>query len=290
MEFAPVWYVPANNKGNDYVFGDLHGRIDLYDQAVQYLKIDGTVDRVFFVGDLVDRGPASIKCLELLQLPYVYSVRGNHEQMMFSTVLNNCNENAFMWFRTGGRWYLDNIEARDQHKQIISDCTWLPYVIVVGQKTSNRFNIVHASFPEDFSDDDVDTLASFKSLHDFQQGDNAGEYYSTLDEQRKHNMSTDKSIVESMLWCRSMISNVAGYDASVYDKPQQSLSTTYVGHTPLTQILYAGAQVYIDQAAVYSDDKLDELCGLTVVNHQTQQATTFHRTKQPVITKLRQRW
>ena len=39
-------------------------------------------DRLFFVGDLIDRGPASERCVEFLSSPSVYAVRGNHEDML----------------------------------------------------------------------------------------------------------------------------------------------------------------------------------------------------------------
>ncbi|EOV9087845.1 metallophosphoesterase [Pseudomonas aeruginosa] len=41
-----------------------------------------THDRLFVVGDLIDRGPGSHRCARFLAQPYVHAVRGNHEDML----------------------------------------------------------------------------------------------------------------------------------------------------------------------------------------------------------------
>ena len=38
-------------------------------------------DLLIPVGDIIDRGPDSLKCLQLMQENWFYAVRGNHEQM-----------------------------------------------------------------------------------------------------------------------------------------------------------------------------------------------------------------
>ncbi|STI47003.1 serine/threonine protein phosphatase 1 [Escherichia coli] len=38
-------------------------------------------DLLISVGDVIDRGPQSLRCLQLLEQHWVRAVRGNHEQM-----------------------------------------------------------------------------------------------------------------------------------------------------------------------------------------------------------------
>jgi len=74
--------ISSNTRGRDFVVGDIHGHIDLFWDALSYEGFDPKQDRVFSVGDLIDRGPDSLACLKLLDKRWFYAVRGNHEQMM----------------------------------------------------------------------------------------------------------------------------------------------------------------------------------------------------------------
>jgi len=56
----------SNKHGHDYVVGDVHGDYERLTDLLLVIKFDVTVDRLFAVGDLIDRGPDSVKCLELL--------------------------------------------------------------------------------------------------------------------------------------------------------------------------------------------------------------------------------
>ena len=73
-----------NTKGLDYVLGDIHGRFDLVYQNLKEVGFDTARDRLFCVGDLIDRGPYSHHVVEFLQSSYVHAVRGNHEDMLLA--------------------------------------------------------------------------------------------------------------------------------------------------------------------------------------------------------------
>jgi len=49
-----------NNEGRDFVIGDLHGCYDELKDKLLDVNFNEEVDRVFSVGDLVDRGPESL--------------------------------------------------------------------------------------------------------------------------------------------------------------------------------------------------------------------------------------
>jgi serine/threonine protein phosphatase 1 len=61
------------------VIGDIHGRSDL---LAKLLKKLGKQMPVFFVGDLIDRGPDAPGVIELLMARGARGVRGNHEEWM----------------------------------------------------------------------------------------------------------------------------------------------------------------------------------------------------------------
>ena len=95
-------YVALNQQGEDFFVGDIHGEYGLLIQALKKCNFDFQRDRLFAVGDLIDRGPDSLACLELLTQPWFFAVRGNHEQMLFA----DCDsELARVHFKAGGEWY-----------------------------------------------------------------------------------------------------------------------------------------------------------------------------------------
>ena len=78
-DFVGVQRFARNTQGRDLVVGDLHGMRDDLLRQLERVGFDDKVDRVFCVGDLVDRGPHSQACVELLDQPWFHSVMGNHD-------------------------------------------------------------------------------------------------------------------------------------------------------------------------------------------------------------------
>ncbi len=62
-----------------FVIGDVHGEFDTLLALVSKLPSDA---RLYFVGDLVDRGPASAEVVEYVRKNAAGVVMGNHEAMM----------------------------------------------------------------------------------------------------------------------------------------------------------------------------------------------------------------
>ena len=77
-----VWTrtVRANPRGRDIVVGAVHGCFRTLDRALCELRFDAACDRLFGVGDLVDRGPYSAEALVWLQSRFKAVVMGNHER------------------------------------------------------------------------------------------------------------------------------------------------------------------------------------------------------------------
>ena len=68
------------------MLGDLHGHYPALLHLLNTVQFDPTVDRLFSVGELIDRGPDSLACLQLLQQPWFYAVLGNHEAICLEAV------------------------------------------------------------------------------------------------------------------------------------------------------------------------------------------------------------
>lgn len=93
--------IPANKRGRDFVVGDIHGHIDLLMEELSYEGFNPKQDRLFSVGDLIDRGPESLACLKLLDSRWFFAVRGNHEQMMMDWAYGDGFDG---WRSTFGGW------------------------------------------------------------------------------------------------------------------------------------------------------------------------------------------
>ncbi len=66
--------------------GDIHGHFKFLTMALDKLDFNTELDRIFSVGDLIDRGPDSIDVLNWLEKPWFHAVRGNHEQMLIDCI------------------------------------------------------------------------------------------------------------------------------------------------------------------------------------------------------------
>jgi serine/threonine protein phosphatase 1 len=97
--------MPANQAGRDFVVGDVHGCFTELRQLLEQVVFDGSRDRLFSVGDLVDRGPESRQVLEWLAKPWFYAVRGNHEQMALEFDLAQTDA-CERYLNNGGGWFI----------------------------------------------------------------------------------------------------------------------------------------------------------------------------------------
>ena len=55
-----------NERGRDFVVGDIHGMFSALENFLEELSFDPGRDRLFSVGDLIDRGPESDPVLQWL--------------------------------------------------------------------------------------------------------------------------------------------------------------------------------------------------------------------------------
>ena len=135
----------VNTAGRDFVVGDLHGCVDALRYLLRDIVFDPACDRLFSVGDLIDRGSQSEEALALLDKPWFFPVLGNHEEALCLVAEGVMRQSA--WDSLGGEWAraLSERELRAYARRLRT----LPLVRVVGSRP-RRFNVLHAEF---FGDD-----------------------------------------------------------------------------------------------------------------------------------------
>ena len=87
------------------VIGDVHGH---YYPLLKLLEAiaPGDEDQVYFLGDLIDRGPKSAEVVKLVMTNNFNCLRGNHEEMLLSAIdvdSGEVNEKLYQaWLHSGG--------------------------------------------------------------------------------------------------------------------------------------------------------------------------------------------
>lgn len=143
----------SNRAGRDFVVGDLHGCVDALRFLLREVVFDSARDRLFSVGDLIDRGAQSDEALALLDRPWFYPVLGNHEDALCAVVDGRLNRRH--WYAIGGAWAADLSDSKlAAYARRLRE---LPLARVVGSG-SERFNVLHAEF---FGDDAALDTGSF---------------------------------------------------------------------------------------------------------------------------------
>lgn len=85
------------------IIGDVHGH---YDGLMTLLEAiaPGANDQVYFLGDLIDRGPQSAQVVAFVQQSSYQCLLGNHEQMLLNVLTSNGGSSQVQqaWLYNGG--------------------------------------------------------------------------------------------------------------------------------------------------------------------------------------------
>lgn len=241
-----IKYLPKNIVGRDFVVGDVHGYYDVLMSALTHINFDRTKDRLFSVGDIIDRGPQCVQILTLLEEPWFHMIRGNHEQLMIDALNQNEGTAEFLaasyyWYHCGGGWYKELYDINEADKEYVKGylplLNELPYIISVGDG-ADRFNIVHAELTEDLMSDNA--LDGLKELEDAKYLDKTG---LTL------------NLKETIVWKRSIFASAFGCKHI----PHDGLSRTFCGHTIVDDVCVRLKHINIDTGLYYGGK-------LTIIN------------------------
>lgn len=211
-------HLEENKIGTDYIIGDLHGCYDTLQFALRRVGFNPEKDRLFSVGDLVDRGSQSEECAQLLAEPWFYAVIGNHEQMAIDCV--DCPRyDQFCYHANGGQWFMDLPFSMQKH--YADEFRKLPVAITIG----NKYGIVHA----DPLFADWEKVAELLGSPDFTRDNFPLEY---------------DNILNGFVWSRAKIQY---RDQTVIE----NIGTVFCGHTPVKEPEMHGNVRYIDTGCVF---------------------------------------
>lgn len=127
-----------NEKGKDYIVGDIHGCMKTFKRGLIELGFNKAVDRVFALGDLIDRGSYNIEAVQLLSNDWFFSVMGNHEDMFMRTLTGELDKGNY--FYNGGSWIEDEDELTLRAVYHMLDR--LPFVIEL-DTIHGKYGLVH---------------------------------------------------------------------------------------------------------------------------------------------------
>lgn len=280
----PVKTFEPNTQGHDFVVGDLHGSLDRLEAIMKHVNFDKTKDRMFSVGDLVDRGPRSIECLRLLREDWFHAVLSNHEQMMLEAF-----QGGYMgqfWLQNGGGWGADAFMLSHELKKQETDPEYqlkylsdeaveiidlqalveeLPYLITVNMPDGKKFHVIHAELPpghNGLTDSDLSSPDKVYRTAQVQSRDGdcflwsrflfAGFYRSALNDEQK------------------VVRTVAYKYRNTYGPFNDKLSHIISGHTIMQRPVTLLGQTNIDTGAYGSYDRdARDWEALTVVDLHT---------------------
>ncbi len=216
-------------SGPAAVIGDVHGRLDLLVKLAS--RLDGLHPAgkmpLFFVGDLVDRGPDSRGVVEFLAARGARGVRGNHEDWFVRYANGGGFDGVMLRPHLGGRATLDSygidststrtIEA-DRSKVPAAHREWLTGLPLVLRLSvdGKPFWLVHAGVGGDAV---------------------------TVEEPvaRMHELVVDDP--DSLLWPSRSLDDMATLDGPVI-----------FGHTPIPEPVDAGHAIAVDTGSGVWDD------------------------------------
>ena len=131
--------------GRDFAVGDIHGCFGHLSRALEAIGFDATVDRLFSVGDLVDRGPESDQVLEWLAKLWFFAICGNHDFMVWRSALGDPYPEVDL-VAHGGGWL--GMLAPEEQRRIGAALAALPLSLEV-ETADGLVGLVHADCPFD---------------------------------------------------------------------------------------------------------------------------------------------
>lgn len=137
-----------NENGLDYFVGDIHGEIDLLINTLERVGFNYDHDRLFATGDLIDRGPDSIRALWLLEEPWFFSVIGNHEAMFITRETDS--DSMVLHVKNGGAW-ADKLCLRERHYLLDLLYVKAPLAMTISTEQGN-IGLIHAMAPNCWSE------------------------------------------------------------------------------------------------------------------------------------------
>lgn len=230
-----------NTVGRDLLVGDIHGHFTRLQTALDSVGFEPARDRLFSVGDLVDRGPECDAALEWLTKPWFHAVRGNHEDMAIRWP--NGNMDARNYVANGGGWNVSN--PPDVQRDFAEAFASLPIAMEL-ETAAGLIGVVHADCP-------------FKTWQEFTEVLETDELSGAL----------KRAIFEAALWSRDRVMAEAAIDGIA------GVRAVVVGHTPVQRVTSLGNVIYIDTGGWFPEHRRDGR--FTILDAETLSEASAHR-------------
>lgn len=130
-----------------YACSDIHGQYDYFLDILDKINFSDD-DFMYIIGDVVDRGPDSIKLLQyIMNMKNIKMIIGNHEDMMIKSLLFHDNVQFSTWMANGGdETYEEFIKLSDNEQNKALHFLYTSPVVIANLKVDdNIFYLVHAS-------------------------------------------------------------------------------------------------------------------------------------------------
>lgn len=128
-----------------YVTSDAHGHVRALDEALGRASL-GDRDRLFVLGDMIDRGPDPVEVVRLVRsLPNARALMGNHEQMLMDSLRQGGDTAAMTWAFNGGTTTLAGLDAlpREEYLEVVDWISQLPF-FATARAAGRSWIMVHA--------------------------------------------------------------------------------------------------------------------------------------------------
>ena len=223
--------VPPNRLGRDLVVGDLHGHRSLLEQELERIGFEPDRDRVFSVGDLVDRGPESLATLELLEQPWFHAVLGNHEMLLLNYLgfFDSREHSRKAYVKGGGQWIGEAVNGRRKTVSRLAErVAALPFALHV-EGDGDAFNVTHADLLPLGGGQQALLAEPTIGVHDVERA-----------------TSSRRNITEASRLGFGLL-HYAHHPVQVTAVPLCEQPITYVGHSPVEHVSVHRSYVYIEQ-------------------------------------------
>lgn len=141
-----------------YVLSDIHGHRRRFDSIMRQIDLQPE-DTLYVLGDVIDRKPDGLRILrELMQMPNVKMLLGNHEYMMLAALnvmkaplSRESQHNLSLWYRNGGEVTHKHLKhlRKEVRQEIFDYLNDLPLTYEV-EVNGIKYRLVHGAPEEMF--------------------------------------------------------------------------------------------------------------------------------------------
>lgn len=210
-------------SGRVLIFPDIHGCYDEFMAKLDELGFNFDEDKVILLGDLVDRGPKSLDCFNLIYKNWTEVIRGNHEQFCYDAIYNDLEKRVHV--SNGGMWFY-NLPL-DVQRVIGTEVGNMPITLTLN-RNGKRYGFVHGDIPSFTRDWD--------ELNSFLNG---------LSHETYENMC---------IWGRSRARSNSEINCRI-----SGVEHVYLGHTVFHNPKHIGNMTFLDTGLVYKLDGYGKL-------------------------------